>query len=170
MANQSKSGGRLYSIVAVSIWLCAVPFVYADTLLYKWIDKDGVVSYSQFLPTEGGAHNVTTIKIETLPGDQQRTANRVLAQLEKLSDMETAAREKRLAAADQRIDKAIAGLRQAEHKLSDGSIPTGDDRVGNVGGHARLRDTNFERVSQLQGDVNQAQQILSNAYAARDQP
>jgi len=106
MANQSKSSLRL-CIVALGFWLCAVPFVHADTLLYKWIDKDGVVSYSQYMPTEGGAHNVNIIKIETLPVAQQRAANRVLAQLEKLSDMESAIREKRLAAADQRIDVGV---------------------------------------------------------------
>lgn len=169
MADQSKSGGRLYCAAAVWFWLCQAPFAHADTLIYKWIDKDGVVSYSQSMPTEQGAHNVTTMKIDTLPVDQQRAATRMLAQLEKLSNIETAAREKRLATADQRIDSALARLQQAEHKLSEGSTPTGYDRVGNVGGHARLRDTYFERISQLQADVDQAQQTLNNAYAARDQ-
>jgi hypothetical protein len=172
MADQSKRSGRLCCTIAVWLWLSATAAAaHADTLsVYKWIDKDGVVSYSQTMPTEQGAHNVTTIRIDSLPLEQQRAASRMLAHLEKLSDAETDAREQRLAIADQRIDAALGRLQQAEHRLSEGSTPTGDDRIGTVGGHARLRDSYFERVSQLQADVGQAQQALSDAYAARDRP
>jgi hypothetical protein len=170
MAHRSKRGGRQVGMLAVWFWLWATPLAHADTLIYKWIDKNGVVSYSQAKPTEPGAHDVTTIKIDSLPVGRQRAAARVLANLEKLSDAETAARGKRLASADGRIEAALQRLQKAERNLSEGSTPTGDDRVGNAGGHARLRDSYFERVLQMQADVDQAQQDLNDAYAARNQP
>ncbi len=96
----------------------------------------------------------------------------MLANLEKLSDAETAARESRLAAADKRIDTALQRLQQAERNLSAGSVPSGDDRIGNMGAsgnhHARLRDSYFDRVAELQEKVDQARQALDAAYAARD--
>ena len=141
----------------------------AGATIYKWIDKDGVVSYSQTKPEDKGAHDVTPLKIETLPPGQQRAADRMLTHLEQTTDAEYTARKKRLKEADDRIDAALQRLRRAEHRLSEGSIPTGNDRVGNVGGHARLRDSYFARVSQLQAQVDQAKQALNDAYAARDQ-
>jgi hypothetical protein len=173
MAHQRKSGSPLFSAAAL-FCLSTTAFAQNQTSIYKWIDKDGVVSYSQTKPTDSGAHDVTTIKIEALPAERQRAANRVLANLEKLSDAETAARESRLAAADKRIDAALQRLQQAERNLSAGSTPTGDDRIGNGGSagnhHARLRDSYFDRVAQLQSQVDQAHQALDAAYAARDQP
>ncbi|MFI4941422.1 MAG: DUF4124 domain-containing protein [Burkholderiales bacterium] len=174
MAHRSKRDSRQYGMLTV--WfclcfaLCVAPFAHADSLIYKGIDKDGVVSYSQAMPTEPGAHDVTTITIDSLPADRQRAAARTLANLEKLSNVETAARGKRLASADRRIEAALQRLQQAERNLSEGSAPTGNDRVGNARGHARLRDSYFERVLQLQADVDQAQQDLNNAYAARNRP
>jgi hypothetical protein len=170
MAHRSNRDHRLYPLATAWVLLCAAPLSHADTLVYKWIDKSGVVSYSQNKPTEQGAHDVTTIRIDSLPPGQQRAASRMLANLEKLSDAETAAREKRLATADARIDAALQHLQQAEHELSASSTPTGEDRVGNVGGHARLRDSYFARLSQLQANVDQAQQALNDAYVARNQP
>ena len=158
----------------LAIGLCltlSAHFAYADTLIYKWVDKNGVTSYSQNPPTDAGEKStVTTITVESLPPAQQRAAARVLANLQKLSDASTAARQQRIQAADKRIAEALDRLQAAEKKLSDGSTPTGFDRVGNVDGRARLRDSYFERVSRLQADVDQAQQALNDAYTARDQP
>jgi Domain of unknown function (DUF4124) len=171
MARQGKRGTWAAGIAAIGYcWSAAVSGqAQTDTQIYKWVDKDGVVSYSQSKPVDPGAHDITTITVKGLPADRQRAAARMLANLEKLSDAETAAREKRLAAADKRIDAALQRLQSAEHELSAGAEPTGYDRVGNVGGHARLRDSYFERVAQLQAQVDQARQALDAAYAARDQ-
>jgi hypothetical protein len=169
MANHIKLGNCLGTALFAAVFLFGAA-ARADTLIYKWVDKNGIVSYSQSRPAEAGAHDITEIKIESLPIERQRAATRMLAHLEKLSDEETAAREKRLAVADKRIEAALRRLQLAEQNLSEGSAPSGDDRVGNVGGHARLRGSYFERIEHLQAEVDQAQQALRDAYAGRDQP
>jgi len=169
MAQRWMTGGRLGSATILGLCLCGAPLAQADSLIYKWVDKDGVVSYSQSPPTEAGARNVTSFTVESLPIAQQRAAARMLANLEKMADADYAARENRLKQADRKIDAALQRLQIAEKRLSEGSTPTGDDRVGNVGGHARLRDSYFNRVAQLQDEVDQAQQALNDAYTLRDQ-
>jgi hypothetical protein len=157
------------TMVALGIWVFAsAPAHAAGSLIFKWVDKDGVVSYSQTAPTEQGAHDVTSFTVESLPIAQQRVAARMLANLEKAANAETAAREKRIKLADQKIETALERLQKAEHQLSEGSTATGADRVGSVGGHARLRESYFNRVTRLQDDVDKAQQALSDAYATRD--
>jgi hypothetical protein len=168
MAQLSKAGKRLGG-VALGLCLFATSLAQADSLIYKWTDKNGVVSYSQNPPTEQGARDVTSFKVESLPAAQQRTAKRMLANLEKTTDAEFAAREKRLKQADQKIDAALQRLQKAEHNLTEGSLPTGDDRIGIGAGHARLRDSYFIRVENLQDEVDKAQQALTDAYTARDQ-
>jgi hypothetical protein len=172
MKQQSTLQQRLCDAVAtVTIGVCVfamTPAQAVGTLIFKWVDKDGVVSYSQAAPTEAGAHDVTSFTVESLPIAQQRVAARMLANLEKVANAENAAREKRIKQADQKVETALERLQKAERQLSDGSTPTGADRVGNVGGHARLRESYFNRVTRLQDDVDKAQQTVNDAYALRD--
>ena len=148
--------------------LCLALPAHADTTIYKWVDKNGVVSYSQEPPADKSI-SATSFTVESLPPSQQKAANRMLANLDKTLDAEFEARQKRLRQADQKIDAALRRLQEAEHRLNAGSTPTGDDRVGNIGGHhARLRDSYFSRVQQLQEEVDAAQQALNDAYAMRD--
>lgn len=171
MASLSRTGKTLGAVAALGLFLLVAATAQADpTLIYKWVDKNGVVSYSQKAPSEKGAHDVTSFTIQSLPVAQQRAASRMLAHLEEKADADYAAREQRLQQADQRINAALQRLQKAEHRLNEGATPTGDDRVGNVGGHARLRDSYFNRVARLQDDVDQAQQALNDAYTLRDQP
>jgi hypothetical protein len=170
MTNQSISRSWKKGVIPALLFALLTPVSHAtETVIYKWVDKNGVVSYSQAEPSGQYDRDITTIKVETLPLSQQRAASRMLANLEKSTDAEYLARQKRLKAADATIDAALQRLQRAERRLGDGSIATGYDRIGNVGGHARLRDSYFNRVEKLQADVEQAKQALDNAYAARDQ-
>jgi len=160
------------SIITALLGLYLSATASADTTMYKWVDKDGVVSYSQTPPTAAGAHNITNITIETLPAEQRRTASRVLSNLNTNDDAKSDAYQIKLKAADQKVDAAITKLSIAEHQLTEGSVPTGDDRVGNGGAagnhYARLRESYFSRVSQLQANVEQARKDLQDAYSTRD--
>ncbi len=140
-----------------------------DTVIYKWTDKNGVVTYSESKPPDSEGQNVTTISVPTLPPEQQRATNRALLELDKREDASYQARKRRQTAADAKIDAAIKRLQQAEQRLAAGSQVQGGDRVGNVGGYTRLRGSYFDRIARLQGAVDQAKQDLDAAYAARDQ-
>lgn len=150
------------------LYLSITPLTYADTLMYKWIDKNGVVTFSQNEPSAQQAREVTTITVQSMPENEQRAANRMLLNLKK-ENARFAEQQKRMKQADENIDVALNQLKKAEHNLTTGSIPTGYDRVGNINHRARLRESYFERVSQLQDEVDKARQKLNDAYAARDQ-
>ncbi|MBV8635259.1 MAG: DUF4124 domain-containing protein [Burkholderiaceae bacterium] len=140
-----------------------------DTVIYKTVDKNGAVSYSQDKPAEDAGQTVTTISVPTLPPEQQRAANRALLAMDKREDADYQAHREKQKAADARIDAALKRLQQAEQRLAQGSQVRGGDRVGNVNGYTRLRDSYFNRVSQLEADVARAKQDLDAAYSARDQ-
>jgi hypothetical protein len=139
-----------------------------EVVIYKWVDKNGVVSYSQTKPPETEGHDISTISVPTLPPDQQRAANRALLQLEKRADADYAARKARQQAADARVDAALKRLQEAERRLAAGSQASGSDRVGMANGYSRLRDSYFNRVAQLETNVDLAKKNLDAAYAARD--
>jgi hypothetical protein len=142
---------------------------HADTTIYKWVDKNGVASFSQTAPTEQPAGEVTTITVQSMPETQQRAANRMLLNLDKAENTSSEAQQQRMKQADETVEIALKKLQVAEKNLTAGSVPTGEDRVGNINGRARLRESYFERVSELQKEVDQARQALVDAYAARDQ-
>ena len=170
MAFRCREGGRFFTrIIAASlVWLAIAPAAHAaQTLIYKWTARDGVTTYSQVPPKGGGANDVQTLDIETLPADQQQAARRMRAHLQRRADAQAAATQHSFAAADQRIGVAIRALQRAEAALRTGSVPTGADRIGKVGGGSRLRESYLRRVSQLQAKVEHARQSLDEAYAAR---
>lgn len=140
----------------------------ADSTIYKWVDKNGVVSYSQEPPADKDAKNVSSFTVESLPPTQQKAANRMLSNLQKSTEAEFAERQRKLKEADHKVDVALRRLDNAERRLSDGSAPTGNDRIGIGNGHTRLRNSYFDRVQSLQSQVDAAQQSLNDAYAERD--
>jgi hypothetical protein len=155
----------LITALTTLLYIFAPSLSHADTTMYKWIDQNGVVSFSQYPPGESQqATEVDTITIQTMPVTEQRAANRML-----LNEKPNPPSQKsRIQQADQAVETALKQLQIAERNLKEGSIPTGEDRVGNVNGYARLRDTYFERVSNLQNEVDKARQSLVDAYNARD--
>jgi len=157
---------------ALGIYWAATSLVLADTAMYKWVDKNGVVSFSQDAPTENGAHDVSRITLESLPVEKQRAAQRLLVNLDKTDDADFTLYQQRMKKADLQIEAAIKKLAGAEENLTRESLPTGQDRVGNdgiQGNHrARLSDSYFERVTQLQAEVELARKELQQAYTLRD--
>ncbi|HUX82123.1 MAG TPA: hypothetical protein VMV35_04740, partial [Halothiobacillus sp.] len=70
--------------------------------------------------------------------------------------------------ADREINVAITNLQKAESNLQNGSVPTGGDRIGKVGGGTRLRESYFLRVEKLQRAVDHAKHKLEQAYQKRN--
>jgi hypothetical protein len=159
--------GRLMGALTVA-GLLFVSLAQAQTRIYKWTGLDGVTGYSQTPPEEGRSHDVQVITVETLPLEQQQAARRMLAHMERNADAQLATIRNRYAQADQNVHKALQYLQRAENELRDGSEPGGSDFIGNFRGGARLRESYFERVAQLEATVKDARQALDDAYAARN--
>jgi uncharacterized protein DUF4124 len=69
--------------------------------------------------------------------------------------------------ADAQVTRAEEELRAARAALEAGRIEREGDRVGMVGGRARLSETYFERIKSLEADVAAAQKKLDDAYDTR---
>ncbi len=170
MARQSKSTRcSPVSASAVFILLLAMQAAHADTTVYKYTGPDGVTVYTQTLPENHPPESVTTITVKTLPVEQQRAAIRMLDAMEKKADAGIQEQHSKLLDADQQINKAIKNLQQAEANLQSGSVPTGADRIGKVGGGTRLKESYFLRVEQLQRAVDNAKLELEQAYRKRNE-
>lgn len=149
------------------VWSVACA-VHADDFVYKYTGRDGVTVYSQTLPESYSPGNVQTVKIETLPTEQKRAAVRMLDAMQKKSNSTAAERSTKLDIADRNIAAAIKNLQRAELNLQNATVPVGGDRVANIGGGTRLRESYFSRLSRLQGIVEQAKLALDQAYTERN--
>jgi hypothetical protein len=156
------------SAFAVAVLLITVHAARADTTVYKYTGPDGVTVYTQNPPENYPPGAVTTITIKTLPVEQQRAAIRMLDAMQNEADAGLQQQHSRLLAADQQINAAIKNLQQAESDLQSGSVPTGADRIGKVGGGTRLRESYFRRVEELQRAVDKAKLALEHAYRKRN--
>lgn len=159
---------RILPAILASAMLAAGTACAQDAVIYKSVDKNGAVTYSQDKPAEGNGNTVSSIAVPTLSPDQQRAANRALLEMDRREDAKYQADKRKQKAADARVDAALKRLQQAEQRLTQGSQVRGGDRVGNVDGHTRLRGSYFDRVARLEAAVAQAKKDLDAAYAARD--
>ncbi len=161
----AKSAMAVSALLVLSI---AASTAQADAIIYKYTGRDGVTVYSQTLPESHSPGDVQTVRVESLPPQQQRAAVRMLDTLNKNANDKAASLVTRLDIADRNIAAAIKNLQHAEQNLKKGSELVGGDRVANFDGGSRIREEYFLRVSQLQGAVEQAKQALDQAYVERD--
>lgn len=68
---------------------------------------------------------------------------------------------------DAQVARAEEELKAAQAALEAGRIEKEGDRVGMVGGHARLSEGYFERIKSLEAAVAAAQKKLDDAYERR---
>ena len=69
--------------------------------------------------------------------------------------------------ADAQVTRAEEELKAAKAALAAGRNEQEGDRVGMVGGRARLSESYFERIKSLEADVAAAQKKLDDAYERR---
>ena len=169
MVHQNRSK-RFFNVGATAIFLAVVAMhaAHADTTVYKYTGPNGVTVFSQSLPENYRPAAVTTITIKTLPVEQQRAAIRMMDAMQNNVDNSIQNQQSKLARADQQVNAAITNLQKAESNLQSGSVPTGGDRIGKVGGGTRLRASYFLRVEKLQHAVDHAKVILDQAYRKRN--
>lgn len=154
---------------AVLLSLVAMHAAHADTIVYKYTGPNGVTVYTQALPENHPPDKVTAITIKTLPAEQQRAALRMLDAMQRETDTRIDKQHSKLVVADRQINDAIIKLQQAEAGLQSGSVLTGKDRIGKVGGGTRLRESYFQRVEKLQRAVDKAKLKLEQAYPPAQQ-
>lgn len=169
MVHQNRSMRFLnVSALAILLLVIAMHAAHANSTVYKYTGPDGVTVFSQSLPENYSPAAVTTITIKTLPVEQQRAAIRMMDAMQNRGDTRIQKQQSKLAGADQQVNVAITNLQKAESNLQSGSVPTGGDRIGKVGGGTRLRESYFLRVAKLQHAVDHAKVTLDQAYRKRN--
>jgi hypothetical protein len=149
--------------------LAASGAVQAQTI-YKFIGPDGVVEYSSS-PPPAGTKVLTEIESKTLtPAQRDAVERQRMANAAKTAAANALvnAHIKRMKDADAAILAAQQELQRAEQALQDGRDSAGGDRIGTAGGHARLTDDYFQRITALEQAVTDARQRLDQAYLARN--
>ncbi len=157
-----------FNMSSVFVLLTAMHAAHGGTTVYKYTGPDGVTVYTQSLPENHPPESVTTITIKTLPVEQQRAAVRMLDAMQNKAAAGMQERRSELDEADRQVNDAITNLQKAEADLQSGSVPTGADRIGKIGGGTRLRESYFQRVEQLQRAVDKAKLKLEQAYRKRN--
>lgn len=167
--SEFRHTNALAPLIASLLFVATTLAAAAETTVYVWTGKDGVVSYSQNPPPPGQAFTTREITTESLTPAQRAAVKSRLAR----SGAEEAANatrfQKQLAAADQRIVDAVRRLADAERALRIGREPLAGERVGNAKGGSRLREEYFERQKQLEAQVQAARASLEDAYRARSE-
>lgn len=157
----------------LSIFICVASFAACAATahaegLYKWRDKNGVVTYSQTAPQGVDASAVETVNVTTLTPAQQRAALQLLRKDERTGNDYARKLEQSWNRVDAKISAALRDLHKAEAALKTGRAPQPGERLGNAGGGSRLTQAYFDRLRALENKIDYAKRALDNAYQERN--
>jgi hypothetical protein len=147
--------------------LLAVSFAVSAQTVYKQVDKDGKVTYTDKPPSKEQAAQKVDIDTERnvakpLGSKPVQAKESVDSQLKRRADTD-AAREKE-------VEQARAKLDLANEELAKGKEPQDEDwmTVGVQSGKSarHLNEAYFERVKRLEAAVRQAEDELDNARSS----
>lgn len=161
-----KNNCLLLSIFVASLAACAAT-AHAEGL-YKWRDKNGVVTYSQTAPQGADAGAVETVNVNTLTPAQQRAALQLLHKDERTGNDYARKLEQSWNRVDAEISAALRDLHKAEAALKTGRAPQPGERLGNAGGGSRLTQAYFDRLHALEKKIDHAKLALDKAYQERN--
>ena len=149
----------LFPAAALAAALACVAFPAAAQTLYKLIDKNGKVTYSETAPKDFDGKVVridvdpkaNTATLPKAPPAEQREAAR----------QESRASDDRAAAARARLDAAKKALEDARNNPREGEVAW----IGNKSGGTRPQPTDDyqKRLAQLERDVKDAEAELQKA-------
>ncbi len=175
------------SKLLLALTLCATVSAYADTL-YKYVDANGKVTYSDRKPKPGEKATVVdadpTINIFNAPAPVRSAAEK--SKKPNATDLRTKRVQERAAKLDALIaavEKAEADLDKAKKALEDGQAPTEDERRIRVGykigkdGKPTTETTGVnvvtttedyaQRIAKLEAAVTAAEENLEKAREAK---
>lgn len=155
---------RRYSPIAL---LLAMSFAVSAQTIYKQVDKDGKVTYTDKAPSKEQAAQKVDI-------DTERNVAKPLGskpvQAKELADKQLKRRADTDAALEKKIEQARAKLDLAKDELAKGKEPQEEDwmTVGAQSGtpFRHLNEAYFDRVKQLEAAVKQAEEELDNAQSS----
>ena len=158
---------RRYSPIALFL---AMSFAATAQTIYKQVDKDGKVTYTDKPPSKDQAAQKVDI-------DTERNVSNPLvskpAQSRESADSQLKRRADTDAARGKEVEEARAKLDLAKEELERGKEPQEEDwkTVGSGAGKpaAILNEAYFERVKQLEAAVRQAEEELNSARSNSSQ-
>ena len=155
---------KRYAVCMAAVLALSAIRAQAAEPIYRSVGADGEVTYSY--EPQPGARESTAIEIRTLSPEQRRAMRRLHAQ-EHAASAQAAALDRKWRRVDREIIAAQTALASREKALQDGRTPLPGERRGNVGGGSRLTEAYFQRLHNLELDVEHAKHRLDRAYAAR---
>lgn len=159
---------RIFGSCAFVFVLLAAAAINANAdQIYKWLMPDGTVLYSDLPVTKGKLEE--TLRVP--PPDSKEIEEAQLAKLKRQAAQANRIAESRVTALDKayaEIGAASQALEASKIELHVGLQPRAGEHLGTVSGHARLTDEYWRRVRELKRAVDEAQERLNEAYAARN--
>lgn len=149
----------LPSAFAVALVLATLPAV--GQTLYKLIDRNGKVTYSEKPPKD---FDGKVVPLEIDPSRNTATLPKYQAPPQPAKGPGIVADPGVVRAARERVEAAKQALKDAQENPAEADV----DRVGKVGGGARpvLNDTGRKRLEKLEEDVRRAQEQLQRIEGA----
>lgn len=149
------------------LFLLASCAAVAQTTLYKSVDAQGNVTFSDTPPVDGAAAD--PIEISDTPANVLPSENIQEAMEEQQQADQRAAREQQAARQDwnQRYATAKAELEEAEKNLASAQQIKEGDTVGSAFGGARPNQKWIENLEQAERDVEEKQAALDKVRRER---
>ena len=153
-------------VTIATITLVCACTAAAETV-YKSVDADGKVTYSESPPPDAAPLMVEEVPIAPGPTDeQQNAADERIKELESETKSAEQEREARAAESAEATSKAEEELRNAEIALQEAQIQGDDDWQYLAAGGRVLKQSYLDRVAEAERRVQQAEKALRNARAA----
>lgn len=161
----ARNPGLCRSAAAAVLLLAGTAFAE----VYRSVLPDGRVVYSDSPPAE--AAKTETVDLLPPPSpEQQAEAAAVETAIEEASQtVRDTDRDAAVKAGDAEVKAAEKDLATAKKRLEEGKVEREGDRIGKVGGGARLSDAYWQRVGKLELEVQNAESRLKGAREAAQQ-
>jgi hypothetical protein len=135
--------------------------------IYKSVDKEGNVTYSEEPPPGVEAQPIT---VDTHPTPQRRqeaedVRSRMLQEGQEV-DRRLAQERQRRETLQIELERAQQALADARRELDTGLEPLPGERIGTVSGKSRLREEYFARIEKLKDAVKAAERQVQDAQDA----
>lgn len=137
---------------------------YAETI-YRWVDKDGSVSFSSSPPPGMPKERLSEVEVEGgPPAERQQAAEERVRQIQDTADRMQQERTMAKMGGMERLAQAEDQVRQAQADLARAQVQTPEDWQTIAGGGGRyLKPNYYDRVRAAQEILARAQERLAKA-------